>query len=102
VGRIRVEHQVWSFGQLARISGHEAGLLKGAALPLAVLVVAAIAGAGTDDSVLAALIASALLLVVLEVIAGHRARLSGFELGLQTLVAAGIGLGVVALKLVVH
>jgi hypothetical protein len=92
----------WSAIQLLRIVGHEAALLKGAALPLVVLVVAALAGTGTPDAVLAALVATGLLLVVLELIAGRRARLTGLELAVQVVVTASLGVGVVLLKWVVH
>lgn len=92
----------WSARQLLRVAAHEAALLKGATLPLVVLVVAAVAGVSTSGAVFAALVATALLLVVLEMIASRRARLKGLELLVQVLVTAGLGLGVVVLKLFVH
>jgi hypothetical protein len=94
--------QAWSPRQILGVAGREAALLKGAALPLIVLVVAALIGAGTADAVLAALVAAGLLLVVLEAIAGWRARLRGVELGLQVVVTAGLGVGIVLLKAVLH
>jgi len=92
----------WTLGQLLRTAGREAALLWGAALPLVVLVVAALAGSDPGGAVLAALIATALLLVLLELIAGQQARLSGLELIIQVVVAGGLGVGVVVLKLVIH
>jgi hypothetical protein len=94
--------QAWSAGQLVRISGHEAGILKGATLPLAVLILAAGAGLSPADAVLSALIAAGVLLVGLEAIAGRRARLRGFELAVQTVVAGALGLGVVLLKVILR
>jgi hypothetical protein len=92
----------WSGGQLLRTAVHEAALLKGAAVPLVVLVAAALIGTGPANSVLAALVATALLLFTLELIAGLRARLSGLALAGEAVVGAALGLGVILLKVVIH
>jgi hypothetical protein len=92
----------WSAGRFLEVAVHEAALLKGAVLPVVVLVVVAAAGFGTPDAVVAALVAAGALVVSLELVAGRRAQLRREELAVQVAITAGIGAGVVALKLVVH
>ncbi|MGH8918685.1 MAG: hypothetical protein ACRD0H_10175, partial [Actinomycetes bacterium] len=58
------------------IARAEAALIKGAMLPLGALVVARVAGAPTQTAVVVALVAAAVLLVLLELLAGLRSRLS--------------------------
>jgi hypothetical protein len=94
--------RAWSASQVLRVVLREAALLKGAALPLVVLLLADASGASTAHAVLAALVAAAALLVVLEVIAGRRARLKGFGLVVQVIVAGGLGLGIFELRVIVH
>jgi hypothetical protein len=92
----------WTANRLFRTAVHEAALLKGAAVPLIVLVATGLTGSGPTDSVLAALVATAIMLLSLELIAGVRARLRGFALGAQVVVAAGLGVGVILLKVAIH
>jgi hypothetical protein len=81
---------------------HEAPILFGAAIPLLSLLVWWAAGAKLTNAVSAAIWTAAGMIVVFELIAGVRAKLTGFELVIQTLMGAALGCLVIALKLVLH
>ena len=81
---------------------HEAPILVGAAIPLLSLLGWWAAGAKLTSAVSAAIWTAAGTLVVFELIAGVRAKLTGFELIVQTLMGAALGCLVIAIKLVLH
>jgi len=81
---------------------HSATIVRGSTLPLGVMLLAWAVGAGTNESVIAALITAAVSLVLLEVIAGVRSHCSRSEMATQVAVSAVLGLGVLALKVVLH
>jgi hypothetical protein len=87
---------------LTRSLAHELAILAGAAIPLIPLIGWWIAGGKLADAVTAAIGTSAALIVVIELIAGIRAELSGRELLKQTSFGALLGLLVITLKLVLH
>lgn len=92
--------QSWRAG--LRVAWHEAALIKGALLPVGVLIIATAAGASTHVAVVVALVAAAVWLVLLELIAGLRNRLSAGELVVQVAVGALLGVGVLAVKALAH
>jgi hypothetical protein len=94
--------QPWSPRQLGHAAGHELALLRGAFVPLVVLLLAGVAGAGTSGAVLAALIAAVALLVLFEVAAARRGRLRPAALAGQVAICALLGAGILALKLILH
>ena len=100
----RLEHanRPWTGRHLGAVAVHELALVKGAALPLVVLLITGLAGAGPREATTAALAAAVLLLVMLEVIAGVRSRLSRRGLVLQVLLSGLIGVGVLTLKVTLH
>ena len=81
---------------------HSATIVRGSAIPLAAMLAAWAAGAGTNESVLAALITAAGSLVLLEVIAAVRSNCSRAEILTQAGVSAVLGVGVLGLKVVLH
>jgi hypothetical protein len=81
---------------------HELALLRGAFVPLFVLLLAGLCGADLVTAETAALISAAVLLVVLEVLVGLRSSLRPAELALQVAVSALIGVSVLVLRVVVH
>lgn len=81
---------------------HEAPILAGAAIPLLSLLVWWAAGAALTNAVSAAIWTAAGTIVLIELIAGIRAKLTGIELIAQTLVGAALGCLVIGLKLVLH
>jgi hypothetical protein len=80
----------------------EVSTVAGAAVPLLAIVLAWAAGAALSTALDAALWTAAATLVVIEVVAGVRADLSGRELLIQTLVGGALGLLVLALRLTLH
>jgi hypothetical protein len=80
----------------------ELSVLIGAAGPLLVLVLFWATGGPLGDAVTAAIWTAAAMIVVIELVAGLRAGLSGRELALQTALGAVIGALMIALKLVLH
>ncbi len=88
--------------ELADSMLHEAPILAGAAIPMLSLLVWWVAGATLANAVSAAIWTAAGMIVVFELIAGVRAKLTGAELIVQTLIGAALGCLVIALKLVLH
>lgn len=80
------------------------GLLidAGAAIPLLALLVCWVAGVRLTSAVVAAVWTSAVMIVIVELMAGVRARLAARALLTQTMVGALFGLLVIALELVLH
>ena len=81
---------------------HEAPILAGAAIPMLSLLVWWVAGATLANAISAAIWTAAGMIVVFELIAGVRAKLTGVELIVQTLIGAALGCLVIVLKLVLH
>lgn len=76
--------------------------LRGAAIPLVVLLASKAAGSTVKVAVLAALIAAATTLVLLEAIAAIRQHMTTRELLLQVAVGMVFGGGVLAVRAVLH
>ena len=81
---------------------HELTIVAGAAMPLLALLLCWVAGASLDSAVTAAIWTSVAMIVGIEVLAGIRAELEGRQLALQ--IGAGVlfGMGVIALRIVLH
>lgn len=85
-----------------RVMMREISVLVGAAIPLLALVVFGITGASLTTAVNAAIWTSAGMILLIEVVAGVRADLSGADLVKQSTLGALIGVLMIALKLVLH
>jgi hypothetical protein len=81
---------------------HELALLRGAFVPLFVLLLAGACGATLVTAETAALISAAVLLVVLELLVGLRSALRPAEIVMQVAVSALIGVSVLVLRVIVH
>jgi hypothetical protein len=81
---------------------HELTVLEGGSIPVLVVLVAWAAGTSVTGGVTAAVWATAVAIVALEVAAGWRARLRPKRRWLQIGVGVVIGSVIVALKLVLH
>jgi hypothetical protein len=81
---------------------HDWALIRGASIPLLVLVVAWAAGAAQTTAVDAALWSAVASLIGFELIAGIRSRATPGELALELGVGAVLGLGILALKILLH
>lgn len=89
-------------GLVFRKLEHELPILTGAAVPLVVVLFGWVTGASLQSSLSAGVYAAAITLVVVEVIAAIEARLTGWELVLQTVLGIVLGLGIYGLKLIYH
>ncbi|HEY1516432.1 MAG TPA: hypothetical protein VGF91_08440 [Solirubrobacteraceae bacterium] len=96
------EPQPLRFALLARIMRHQVPILVGAAIPLLALLIDWVVGASLSTAVTTALYTSAGMVVLIEVVAGVRAKQTGRELLFQTLFGALLGLLIIALRLILH
>jgi hypothetical protein len=90
------------FGDLGNAAVKELSVLVGASIPLFVLLVFWAVGAPLATAVSAAIWTSAAMIVVIELVVGIRAQLSGRELVMQTAFGAFLGLLVLTLRIVLH
>ena len=81
---------------------HDWALVRGAAIPLLVLLLAWATGAAQATAVTAALWSVVVSLVAFELIAGIRSKATSGELTLEVGVGVALGLGILALKIVLH
>jgi len=91
-----------SAATIGRALAYHQAVLRGAAIPLAVLLLAWAAGAAHSTAVLYALWSTILGLVALELAAGVRLRASPRELLTQAAVGLSMGVGILSLKVVLH
>jgi hypothetical protein len=91
-----------SVGAIRRALAHESAILRGAMVPLTVLVVGWIVGAQQQTAVTAALWAAVASLILFELVAGLRVHASARELVLEGGAGAAIGVAIIALKIVLH
>lgn len=90
------------FGDFSGALIDELPILGGAAVPMAVLFLSWVAGATLSTGVNLGIYTSAAMLVVINLVAGLRARLGPIPLLVQTLFGAAMGGLVLVLKLVFH
>jgi hypothetical protein len=81
---------------------HDGTLLRGAAIPLAVIPIAWVTGASQASAVSAALWSVVASLVVFEIAAGMRSHLTRGELVFEAGVGVTLGIGILALRIVLH
>ncbi len=88
--------------ELVRSMLHESPIILGAAVPLVPVLIWWVGGASLTSAVTAAIWTAAGMIVVYELIAGLRAKLSGRELIVQVAVGAALGTLVIVLRTVLH
>jgi hypothetical protein len=81
---------------------HQVPILGGAVVPLLALVIFGIAGATLSTAVTAAIWTAAAVIAAIETTAAMRAGAKGGELAAQIAVGIGLGLLVIAIKVVLH
>jgi hypothetical protein len=91
-----------SLGRLWRAFVHEASIVKGAAIPVAVLAVLWAAGVSLQTGVTVALWSSAVALAGFETIATLRSRVTGAQRLMQIVLGALLGAGVLLVRVVMH
>ena len=99
----RLEHnEPLKLDAVARTLAHELMIVVGAVIPLLTLLICWAVGAHLTSAVTTATWTSAATIVLVEVVAGVRAKLAARALMAQTTVGALFGLLVMLLKFVLH
>jgi membrane protein YqaA with SNARE-associated domain len=101
-GRALERRQPLTANSLARTLVHELTIVVGAAVPFFALLICWVAGVRLTSAVVAAVWTSAATIVIVEVVAGVRAKLSTRALLAQTAVGTLFGLCMIALELILH
>ena len=101
-GHRLVHEEHFTYSGVARVAVHEFAVVLGATVPLLVLLGGWVFGARLDHAALAAIWAAAGTIIVLEIVIGVRADVTGRELVKQTLFGALLGVLVIALRVVLH
>ena len=102
VGKRLKKREALSPGGLWRAFLHEGAIVKGAAIPIAVLVAMWVGGASLDSGVSAALWTSAAALAAFEIVAALRTPATGSQRLAQVIVGALLGAGVLLVRVVLH
>jgi hypothetical protein len=100
-GRL-AERRILALPALAAALRHDWAILRGAAIPLAVLVVAWAAGASQATGASAALWSAIAGLVLIELLAAVRVRAAPAELALELGVGLAMGFAVLGVKAILH
>jgi hypothetical protein len=87
---------------LWRALAHDRTMLYGAAVPLSVILLCWITGAGRETAVTAALWSAIATMIAFELLAGLRARSSAAELSLEVGVGVALGAAVLAVRVLLH
>jgi hypothetical protein len=80
----------------------ESGILRGLVIPMAVLIVCGLSGVSDSTAITAALVSAIVVLVTVELIAGLRSSRRALDLIVEVGISMLLGLGIVALKAIVH
>ena len=96
------EHESFSWAELWRTFSHDWAIAKGASVPLLVLLAAWAMGASQVTGLTAAVWSIVASLIAFELAAGIRSKARPLELGLEVLVGASMGIGILVLRAVLH
>jgi hypothetical protein len=96
------EREPLRLGPLGRIMVRQVPILFGAAIPLVAVVILWAANASLSAAVTAAVWTSAVVVVLIEMLAGIRAERTGRELVFQTMFGGLLGLLIIVLRLTLH
>jgi hypothetical protein len=102
LGQRLTTRQRLTTGALLRALRHDWAIMRGAGAPLLALVVAWIAGATLPTAISIAVWICAGSLVLLELLAGVRAKSTPTELVLEGCVGTAMGLAIIALRAILH
>ncbi len=96
------QNQPLTLDGLVRALANELMIVAGAAIPLLAVLICWAAGTRLTSAVTDAVWTSAAMIVIIELVAGVRAELSGRELMAQTALGVLLGLLVIALNLILR
>lgn len=92
----------WTLREAVRAFFHEVAILEGALLPVLALLGGWVAGASLEAGVTAALWCAGSELVLLEVAASLRRHLGLRAMAIETVVGVVMGLGILAVRVLLH
>jgi hypothetical protein len=95
-------HERLTVAGLGRALVRDWAIVRGAGLPLLALLAAWALGASQETAISIALWACVASLLAFELLAGLRARAQPRELALELCIGAAMGLGVIALRVILH
>jgi hypothetical protein len=96
------EYESFSWAELWQTFSRDWAIAKGASVPLLVLLVAWTMGASQTTGVTAAVWSIVASLIAFELAAGVRSKARPLELALEVLVGASMGIGILALRALLH
>jgi hypothetical protein len=96
------EREPLRFEVLGRIMINQVPILFGAAIPLVAVMILWAASASLSTAVTVAVWTSAVVVVLIETLAGIRAKRTGRELVFQTMFGGVLGLLIIVLRLTLH
>ena len=99
---LRLSAENYCRGDLWRTFTQDWAIVKGASVPLLVLLIAWATGAEETVGVTAAVWSTALSLIVFELAAGIRSHAKPVELALEVCVGAGMGIAILTLRALLH
>lgn len=102
LGQRLTSHERLTAGALGRALLHDWAIVRGAAIPLLALLLGWALGAGREAAVSAALWSTVAGLIAFELLAGVRSRATRPELALEVGVGVAMGVGILALKILLH
>jgi hypothetical protein len=102
LGRRLIEGEPLRLSLLGAALRRERLLLAGAAVPIGALLIAWAAGASREEAVNDALWAAIVGVVAFEIFAGVRSRSTSRELLLEVGVGLALGLGILAMRILLH
>jgi hypothetical protein len=96
------EYESFRWAELWQTFSRDWAIAKGASVPLLVLLVAWTMGASQTTGVTAAVWSIVASLIAFELAAGVRSKARPLELALEVLVGASMGIGILALRALLH
>ncbi len=102
LGRRLSTHEHLTPSTLVRAFAHDWAIVRGAALPLLAMAVAWALGASQETAVTAAVWTCVVSVIAFELLAGVRAKSTPSELALEGCVGTAMGLGILALRAILH
>ncbi len=102
LGRRLIHQELLTARTLWHALIHDWAIFRGAAVPLAALVIAWAAGAAQKTAVTDALWCAVATIVAFELVAGIRSRAGPAELALETGIGLVMGLGIIALRILLQ
>ena len=102
LGRRLGTHERLTASSLLRALAHDWAIVRGTTLPLLALAIAWASGASQETAVTVAVWTCVASLIAFELLAGIRAKSTPGELALEGCVGTAMGLGILALRAILH